>query len=130
MSGRKPVATSAAPAAVGPYSQGVRTDHWVFTAGQVGFEPTTGMLVEGTAAQADRALRNIAAILDAAGSDMDRVVKTTIFLIDMADWDAVNEVYARHFSAPFPARSTIQVVSLPKGAAVEIEAIAMTGDGG
>jgi 2-iminobutanoate/2-iminopropanoate deaminase len=130
MSGRKPVATSAAPAAVGPYSQGIRTDHWVFTAGQIGLEPASGELVEGTAAQADRALRNLTAILDAAGSDMDRVVKTTIFLTDMADFTAVNEVYARHFSPPYPARSTVQVEALPKDASVEIEAIATTGDRG
>lgn len=130
MSGRSPVATSAAPAAVGPYSQGIRTDQLVFTAGQIGLEPASGELVEGTAAQADRALRNLTAILDAAGSDMDRVVKTTIFLTDMADFTAVNEVYAQHFSQPYPARSTVAVTALPKGASVEIEAIAMTGDGG
>lgn len=130
MSGRSPVQTNAAPAAIGPYSQGIRAGQLVFTAGQVGFEPSSGELVKGVAAQADRALRNLSAILDAAGTGLDRVVKTTIFLTDMADFAAVNEVYARHFSPPYPARSTVAVQALPKGAAVEIEAIAMTGDGG
>jgi 2-iminobutanoate/2-iminopropanoate deaminase len=130
MSGRSPVQTNAAPAAIGPYSQGIRAGHLVFTAGQVGFEPGSGALAEGVAGQADRALRNISAILDAAGTGLDRVVKTTIFLADMDDFAAVNEVYARHFSPPYPARSTVAVKALPKGALVEIEAIALAGDGG
>jgi len=130
MSGRSPVETNAAPSAIGPYSQGMRAGGLVFTAGQVGSEPSTGVLAEGVAAQADRALRNLSAVLDAAGTSLDRVVKTTVFLIDMADFAAMNEVYARHFSAPYPARSTVAVRALPKGAAVEIEAIAMVGDGG
>lgn len=130
MSGRSPVETDAAPSAIGPYSQGMRAGALVFTAGQVGSEPSTGVLAEGVAAQADRALRNLSAVLDAAGTGLDRVVKTTVFLTDMADFAAMNEVYARHFSAPYPARSTVAVRALPKGAAVEIEAIAMVGDGG
>jgi len=130
MSGRSSVETNAAPSAIGPYSQGMRAGGLVFTAGQVGSEPSTGVLAEGVAAQADRALRNLSAVLDAAGTSLDRVVKTTVFLIDMADFAAMNEVYARHFSAPYPARSTVAVRALPKGAAVEIEAIAMVGDGG
>ena len=130
MSGRSPVETNAAPSAIGPYSQGMRAGGLVFTAGQVGSEPSTGVLAEGVPAQADRALRNLSAVLDAAGTSLDRVVKTTVFLIDMADFAAMNEVYARHFSAPYPARSTVAVRALPKGAAVEIEAIAMVGDGG
>ena len=129
MSGRSPVQTDAAPSAIGPYSQGMRAGALVFTAGQVGSEPSTGVLAEGVAAQADRALRNLSAVLDAAGTGLDRVVKTTVFLTDMADFAAMNEVYARHFSAPYPARSTVAVRALPKGAAVEIEAIAMVGDG-
>ncbi|MDH4334690.1 MAG: RidA family protein [Chloroflexota bacterium] len=129
MSGRSPVETNAAPSAIGPYSQGIRAGGLVFTAGQVGLEPSTGVLAEGVAAQADRALRNLSAVLDAAGTGMDHVVKTTVFLTDMADFAVMNEVYARHFSAPFPARSTVAVRGLPKGAAVEIEAIAMAGDG-
>ncbi|MEO6058712.1 MAG: RidA family protein [Candidatus Limnocylindria bacterium] len=130
MSGRSPVETNAAPSAIGPYSQGMRAGGLVFTAGQVGSEPSTGVLAEGVAAQADRALRNLSAVLDAAGTGLDRVVKTTVFLTDMADFAAMNEVYARHFSAPFPARSTVAVRALPKGAAVEIEAVAMLGDSG
>ena len=130
MSGRSSVETNAAPSAIGPYSQGMRAGGLVFTAGQVGSEPSTGVLAEGVAAQADRALRNLSAVLDAAGTSLDRVVKTTVFLTDMADFAAMNEVYARHFSAPYPARSTVAVRALPKGAAVEIEAIAMVGDGG
>lgn len=130
MSGRSPVETNAAPSAIGPYSQGMRAGGLVFTAGQVGSEPSTGVLAQGVAAQADRALRNLSAVLDAAGTGLDRVVKTTVFLTDMADFAAMNEVYARHFSAPFPARSTVAVRALPKGAAVEIEAVAMLGDSG
>ncbi len=130
MSGRSPVETNAAPSAIGPYSQGMRAGGLVFTAGQVGSEPSTGVLAEGVAAQADRALRNLSAVLDAAGTGLDQVVKTTVFLTDMADFAAMNEVYARHFSAPFPARSTVAVRALPKGAAVEIEAVAMLGDSG
>jgi 2-iminobutanoate/2-iminopropanoate deaminase len=123
------VETSGAPGAVGPYSQGIRAGALIFTAGQVGGDPATGDLADGVAAQADRALRNLTAILDAAGVSLDRVVKTTIFLTDVADFATVNEVYATHFSSPYPARSTITVKALPKGALVEIEAIAIASDG-
>lgn len=127
---RSVVQTSAAPAAIGAYSQAIRSGDLVFTAGQVGADPGSGELADGVADQAERALRNLAAILDAAGSSLERVIKTTIFLADIDDWAAVNEVYARHFSSPFPARSTIAVAGLPKGARVEIEAIALAGDAG
>ena len=127
---RSVVQTSAAPAAIGAYSQAIRSGDLVFTAGQVGADPGSGELADGVAEQAERALRNLAAILDAAGSSLERVIKTTIFLADINDWAAVNEVYARHFSSPFPARSTIAVAGLPKGARVEIEAIALAGDAG
>jgi 2-iminobutanoate/2-iminopropanoate deaminase len=130
MSARTPVVTNAAPAAIGPYSQAIRAGDLVFTAGQIGADPGSGTLAEGVEAQAERALRNLAAILDAAGTATERVIKTTIFLADMADFAAVNQVYARHFSTPYPARSTVAVRDLPKGALVEIEAIAMAGDGG
>jgi 2-iminobutanoate/2-iminopropanoate deaminase len=126
---RTQVETSGAPDAIGPYSQGIRAGELVYTAGQVGIDPTTGDLVEGVAAQAERALRNLTAILDAAGVALDRVVKTTIFLADMGDFATVNEVYASHFSAPYPARSTVAVAGLPKGALVEIEAVAVAPDG-
>ena len=125
---REPVHTDAAPAAIGPYGQAMRAGGFVFTSGQVGAEPSDGALVDGVAAQADRALRNLAAVLAEAGSGFERVVKTTIFLTDMGDFQAVNEVYARHLSPPFPARSTIAVKALPKGALVEIEMIALARD--
>ena len=128
---RTAVQTSAAPAAIGPYSQAIRNGELVFTAGQVGIDPATGELVGGgVAAQAERALRNLTAVLDAAGTSTERVIKTTIFLADMADFAAVNEAYAGHFSPPYPARSTVAVAGLPKGALVEIEAIALAGDAG
>ena len=125
---RSAVQTTAAPAAIGPYSQAIRSGELVFTAGQIGLDPATGELVDGVAEQADRALRNLTAILDAAGTSPERVIKTTVFLSDMDDFTAMNEVYARHFSQPFPARSTVAVAGLPKGALVEIEAVALAGD--
>ena len=125
MSDRQPVQTSAAPEAIGPYSQAMRTDGLIFTAGQVGADPASGTLAVGVAAQADQALRNLRAVLDAAGSGLERVLKTTIFLVDMGDFAAVNEIYARHFSTPYPARSTVAVLALPKGALVEIEVVAL-----
>ena len=125
---RSAVQTTAAPAAIGPYSQAIRSGELVLTAGQIGLDPATGDLVEGVAEQADRALRNLTAILDAAGSSPERVIKTTVFLADMGDFATVNEVYARHFSQPYPARSTVAVAGLPKGALVEIEAVALAGD--
>lgn len=130
MTDRAQVQTSAAPAAIGPYSQAIRVGDFVFTAGQVGAEPADGALADGVADQADRALRNLAAVLGEAGSSLDRVVKTTIFLTDMNDFAAVNEVYARHLQPPFPARSTIAVKALPKGALVEIEMVALASDEG
>jgi 2-iminobutanoate/2-iminopropanoate deaminase len=125
MSVRTQVMTNAAPAAIGPYSQAIQAGGMVFTAGQLGLDPTSGELAAGAAPQADRALRNLSAILDAAGTSLERVVKTTIFLADMADFAAVNEVYASHFSTPYPARSTVAVKTLPKDALVEIEAVAL-----
>ena len=125
MTERAAVHTEAAPSAIGPYSQAVRAGGLVFTAGQVGAEPSSGDLVDGVAAQADQALRNLAAVLTAAGTGFDQVVKTTIFLVDLGDFAAVNEAYARYLSPPYPARSTIQVAGLPKGALVEIEMVAL-----
>jgi 2-iminobutanoate/2-iminopropanoate deaminase len=130
MTARTQVETNAAPAAIGPYSQAIRTGELVFTAGQLGADPASGELVEGAAAQADRAIRNLTAILDAAGTSLERVVKTTVFLADFADFAAVNEIYASHFSTPYPARSTVAVKALPKGALVEIEAVALSGERG
>ena len=127
---RQSVSTPGAPAAIGPYSQGIRTGELVFTAGQVGADPSTGELADGVAAQADRALRNLTAILDAAGVSLDRVVKTTIFLTDVADFAAVNEVYATFVGDPPPARATVEVRGLPRAALVEIDAVAYVGGRG
>ena len=118
------VTTGGAPAAIGPYSQGIAMDGFVFCSGQLGLDPVSGELVEGVEAQAERALRNLSAVLDAAGTTMADVVKTTIFLADIDDFAAVNAVYARFMPEPPPARSTFAVGALPKGGLVEIEAIA------
>ena len=125
---RQAVTTSSAPAAVGPYSQAIVSGDLVFCSGQLGLDPATGDLVEGgVEAQAERALRNLAAVLDAAGVDLDDVVKTTVFLANIDDFAAVNAVYARHMPDPPPARSTFAVGALPKGGLIEIEAIARRG---
>ena len=119
------VETNEAPKAVGPYSQGVILDGWVWTCGQVALDPTTGEMVgSDAAAQTDRALRNIEAIVRSAGSSLDRVVRSTVYLADMDDFAAVNAVYARYFSEPFPARACVEVARLPLGALVEIDVIA------
>jgi len=127
---RRAIETARAPRPVGPYSQGVAAGEMVFCAGQIGLDPASGTLVEGGAvSEAGRALENLAAVLEVAGLELDDVVKTTLFLADLADGPAVNAVYARYFSAPQPARSTIGVASLPMGARVEIEAIAVRSAG-
>ena len=119
------VATDGAPKAIGPYSQGIRANGFVFTAGQVALDPRTGELVAGDISeQTSRALENLSAILTAAGTGLSQVVKTTVFLVDMADFGAMNEVYGRAFGTHRPARSTVAVAGLPRGARVEIEAIA------
>ena len=119
------VATPNAPRAIGPYSQATRAGGLLFTAGQVGFDPSTGELVDGgISEQTERVLQNIRAILQAAGLDMGHVVKTTVFLVDMADFAAMNTVYAHACGDHRPARSTVAVAALPRGARVEIEAIA------
>lgn len=116
--------TPTAPAAIGPYSQAIRAGDFVFTSGQIGLEPGTGRLAEGVEAQARQALANLAAVLAAAGAGFADVVKTTIFLTDMADFDVVNVTYASVFKADPPARSTVQVAALPRRAQVEIEMVA------
>jgi 2-iminobutanoate/2-iminopropanoate deaminase len=121
---RQAISTGGAAAAIGPYSQAIRSGDMVFCSGQLGIDPATGELVEGVEAQAERALRNLQSVLDAAGLGFDDVVKTTIFLADIGDFAAVNTVYARFMPDPPPARSTIQVAALPKAGRVEIEAIA------
>jgi 2-iminobutanoate/2-iminopropanoate deaminase len=125
MTDRKRIHTDGAPAAIGPYSQAIESGGFVFTAGQIGLDPGTGEFVEGgVAEQAERALNNLSAVLEAAGSSMKDVVKTTLYLADMGDFVTVNEIYAGYFSQPFPARSAVQAADLPKGALVEIDAIA------
>jgi 2-iminobutanoate/2-iminopropanoate deaminase len=116
-----------APAPVGPYSQAIVAGDFVFAAGQIPLDPSTGKLVEGDiAVQAERVLQNIRAVLAAAGTSIEKVVKSTVFLIDLADFPRMNEVYARHFASdPSPARSTVQVAKLPAGAAIEIEVVAV-----
>ncbi len=121
----KQVSTKLAPAAIGPYSQAVKTDGLVFVSGQLPIDPQTGAFPEGgIAAQTAQSLKNLGSILAEAGSDYSKVIKTTVFLADMADFAAMNEVYSSFFNAPFPARSAIAVKELPKGALVEIECIA------
>ena len=120
------VSTAGAPKAIGPYSQAVRANGFLFTAGQVALDPRTGELVAGgIAEQTTRALENLRAILKEAGADFSQVVKTTVFLVDMADFTPMNEVYARALGDHRPARSTVAVAALPRGARVEIEVIAM-----
>lgn len=122
---RRIIATDKAPAAVGPYSQAVCVGGFVFTAGQIGLDPDTGQLVgEDVAGQTERTLKNLQAILEAAGSCLRHVVKTTVYLADIADFGAMNAVYAEFFPEGPPARATIQAVALPLGARVEIEVVA------
>jgi len=121
---RQAIQTNGAPVPVGPYSQAIVAGDLVFCSGQVGLDPATGELVDGLEAQAERALRNLSAVLDAAGVSWADVVKTTIFLADVGDFAAVNAIYGRVMPDPAPARSTVGVSGLPKGALVEVEAIA------
>ena len=124
---KKVVHTEKAPKAIGPYSQAIRTDSFIFTAGQVGLDPSTGELVAGTVEEQTRqALSNLRNVIEAAGSSMDNVVKTTVFLKDMADFPKMNAIYAEFFGENPPARSTVAVVALPKGGLVEVEAVVIT----
>ena len=128
---RTRITTDGAPAAIGPYAQGVRAGNLIFTAGQIALDPSTGQAVAGgIKEQTTRVLENVKAILEAGGSSLGQVVKTTVFLQNMDDFAAMNEVYARHFAPEHyvpPARSTVQVAKLPRGGLVEIECIAMVG---
>lgn len=123
---REVVHTQAAPKAIGPYSQAVRSNGMIYLSGQLGLDPATGQLVSGSVEeQTRRALANLLAVLEAAGSGLDRVVKTTVFLTDMGKFTEMNAIYSEYFSDQPPARSAVQVSALPKGAAVEIECIAL-----
>ena len=121
---RKAILTDKAPKPIGPYSQAVRYGNLVFSSGQIPIDPATGELVAGDIVkETEQVFANLAAVLAAAGTDLGRAVKTTVFLTDMSLFGKVNEVYARHFREPFPARSTVQVAALPKGVSVEIEVV-------
>ena len=120
------IATHDAPAAIGPYSQAVRAGDLLFLSGQIPLDPATGQIVTGdVVAQTDRAMHNLRAILEAAGCALADVVRTTIYLVDLAQFAAVNEAYGRFFEPPYPARTTVQVAALPRGAQVEIDAVAL-----
>ena len=122
------IATDAAPKAIGPYSQALAIDNFVFTAGQVALDPKSGALVgRTTAEQTEQVFANLKAVLAAAGTSLGNVVKTTVYLADMADFAQMNEVYAKHFGSHKPARSTVQAAGLPKAARVEIDLIAVQG---
>lgn len=121
----KVISTDKAPAAIGPYSQAVECGGMVYTSGMIPIDPATGELVTGSVeAQAEQAISNLEALLTAAGSSIDKVVKTVVFINNMEDFAKINEIYAQHFKEPYPARSCVQVARLPKDVAIEIEAIA------
>lgn len=120
----KTVSTPNAPAAIGPYSQAQISGNFVFTSGQIGIDPATGVVAPDVESQAHQVFRNLAYVLEAAGSSISRTVKTTVFIKDMADFGKVNEIYAQYFSEPFPARSCVEVARLPKDVLIECEAVA------
>ena len=123
---RHRVQTDRAPAAIGPYSQAIKAGGFVFVSGQIPIDPATGEFVSGgVAEQTDRVLKNLSALLEASGSSLEQVVKTTVFLADMKDFAAMNEVYARYFTSEPPARATVAAAGLPRDARVEIEAVAL-----
>lgn len=125
---RKVIETAGAPKAIGPYSQAVRAGNTVYLSGQIGLDPGTGQLVDGTEAQAHRVFRNLRAVAEAAGGKLDDITKLSILLIDLAEFAQVNEIMATYFSAPYPARATYQVAGLPRGARIEVDAILVLGD--
>ncbi len=125
---KQEIKTDRAPQAIGPYSQAILTGDFIFISGQVPIDPKTGEMIVGSIKdQTKQVLENVKAVLEAAGSSLDQVVKTTVFLQDMNDFAQMNEVYASYFNPPYPARSTIQVARLPREAKIEIEAIALAG---
>jgi len=128
MTQREQVATTQAPAAIGPYSQAIRTDGFVFASGQIALDPASGQLTgEDVRAQTRQVMANVRAVLEAAGTSLANVVKTTVFLTSMANFAAMNEVYGEYFTQIPPARSTVAVAELPRGALVEVEVIALRG---
>lgn len=122
---KKVISTDKAPAAIGPYSQAIEVNGVVYTSGIIPVDPSTGVIPEGSVAQAEQAFCNMKNLLEAAGTDMSNVVKTTVFIKEMNDFSAINEVYAKYFSEPYPSRSCVEVARLPKDVMLEIEAIAL-----
>ena len=120
----KEIKTTKAPGAIGPYSQAIEVNGLVYTSGQIGIDPATGAIVEGVEAPAHQVCKNLTELLKAAGTSMDNVVKTTVFIKDMNDFGTVNGIYAQYFTEPYPARSCVEVARLPKDVLVEIEVIA------
>lgn len=121
---REIISTSKAPGAIGPYSQAVKIDGRVYTSGQIPVNPTTGEVVEGIEEQTKLVLENLKAVLNAAGTELDKVIKTTVFIKDMNEFAAINKIYGEYFAEPYPARSCVEVARLPKDVRVEIEAVA------
>ena len=121
---KKAIATDKAPAAIGPYSQAIEVGNLIFTSGVIPVVPETGEIPQGAQAQADQALRNLSALLEASGTDMERVIKTTVFIKNMDDFGKINEIYAGYFTGVFPARSCVEVARLPKDVLIEVDAIA------
>ena len=122
---KKVIATDKAPAAIGPYSQAIEVNDMVYTSGIIPVDPATGNIPEGSVAQAEQAFLNMKNLLEAAGTDISQVVKTTVFIKEMNDFGAINEVYAKYFTEPYPSRSCVEVARLPKDVMLEIEAIAL-----
>ena len=122
---KKVIATDQAPAAIGPYSQAIEVNGMVYTSGIIPVDPATGNIPEGSVAQAEQAFLNMKNLLEAAGTDISQVVKTTVFIKEMNDFGAINEVYAKYFTEPYPSRSCVEVARLPKDVMLEIEAIAL-----
>lgn len=122
---KKVISTEKAPAAIGPYSQAIEVNGMVYTSGVIPVNPATGEIPDGSVAQAEQAFTNIKNLIEASGSSMDKVVKTTVFIKEMNDFGAINEVYAKYFTEPFPSRSCVEVARLPKDVMLEIEAIAI-----
>ncbi|MCD7834878.1 MAG: RidA family protein [Lachnospiraceae bacterium] len=122
---KKAISTDKAPAAIGPYSQAIETDGFVFTSGVIPVNPATGVIPEGVEAQAEQALSNLAALLEASGTSMEQVIKTTVFIKEMNDFGKINEIYANYFTGVFPARSCVEVARLPKDVLLEVEAVAV-----
>jgi 2-iminobutanoate/2-iminopropanoate deaminase len=122
---KQQISTASAPGAIGPYSQAIRSGGFLFCSGQIGIVSSSGRLVEGGIEhETRRAMENLREVLDAAGLNLGDIVKTTIYVVDLGDFDLVNRIYGEHLSPPYPARSTVQVAALPRGARVEIEAVA------